>query len=88
MTNKVKAIVGALSFMAVGIGFAAVTAFAAVTTTPIAIPTDLANAAMTLVGQQLTDPGMILLLVVAAGLPLAFWLAHKGIRLVPGAGGR
>ena len=88
MNNKIKALVGAISLIGAAVGFAAVSAFASVTTTPITVPVDLANAAMSFVGQQITDPGTLLLIVVAAGLPLVFWLAHKGIRLVPGAGGR
>ena len=58
-------------------------AHAAVTSTPITVPTDLANAAMAFAGSQLSDPGLEVLLLVVIGVPFAFYIIHKVIGLVP-----
>lgn len=67
------------------IGVAAIApAFAAVTSTPITFPSGLTSAAVGLAGAQLADPEVLLLLVIATGVPFGFWAIGKAIHLVPG----
>ena len=55
----------------------------------IIVPTSTVASLETTAGGQLSDPGTLLVVVLAAGVPLAFYIIHKLIGLVPkGRGGR
>lgn len=49
--------------------------------TGIVVPTSTVASIYTLVGDQLTDPGSLAIIVLAIGLPLFFWavLRIKGL---------
>jgi hypothetical protein len=55
----------------------------------VVVPTSTVASLETVAGSQISDPGTLLVIVLAAGIPLAFYLIHKLIGLVPkGRGGR
>ena len=53
------------------------------------VPTTAAAAILTAVGDQFADVGTLAVIVIAAGLPLAFYVIGRLIGLLPGRrGGR
>lgn len=51
---------------------------------PIAVPTSTAPNSLGFVGSQIRDPGTLLVVVLAFGLPLTFYVIGRLIRLIPG----
>jgi len=47
------------------------------------VPTSTASSLTANVGDQIGDPGTLLVLGLAAGIPLAFYVIHQLIGLVP-----
>jgi len=55
----------------------------------IVVPTSTVASLQTVAGGQISDAGTLLVVVLAAGVPLAFYIIHKLIGLIPkGRGGR
>lgn len=82
--NKFKLAVYGLGFAGAGLlGSIMAVAHAAVTSTPVTIPTDLAGAIMGFAGTQLADPGTETILLVVLGVPFAFYLLYKLRSLIP-----
>ena len=54
----------------------------------VAFPTSTASSLTADVGQQVSDPGLLLVIVLAAGIPLAFYVIHQLIGLIPKSRGR
>lgn len=52
------------------------------------VPTSTASSLTANVGSQLGDAGTLLVIGVAAGIPLAFYVIHQLIGLVPKSRGR
>jgi hypothetical protein len=79
--NKLKialvAVAGVIgSFLGLGVASAA-------TTTPITIPATLGSDFLAFAGGQLADPGTLLLLLIALGVPFAFYLIGRIRKVVP-----
>lgn len=49
----------------------------------ITFPTSTQATLLSFVGDQLTDPGFLTLIVLAIGIPLVFYVAKKLIGLIP-----
>lgn len=49
----------------------------------VVIPTSTVASLQTVAGAQISDPGTLLILSLVLGLPLAFWLIHKFIGMIP-----
>jgi hypothetical protein len=47
------------------------------------IPTSTIDSLRATVGAQFTDPGLLLILVVAVALPLTFWIVKRVVALFP-----
>ncbi len=79
MKNKFKvlaaSVVGALSLVIASLAGAAVS--------PIVVPTSTASDMLANVSSIITDPGMLTILEVVAGLYVAFWFIKRLIGLVP-----
>ena len=54
----------------------------------IVVPTSTASTLTANVGSQVSDPGTLLVVVLAAGIPLAFYVIHQLIGLIPKSRGR
>jgi hypothetical protein len=54
----------------------------------IVVPTSTASTLTANVGTQVSDPGTLLVVVLAAGIPLAFYVIHQLIGLIPKSRGR
>ena len=54
----------------------------------IVVPTSTASNLTANVGAQVSDPGTLLVVVAAAGIPLSFYVIHQLIGLIPKARGR
>jgi len=52
------------------------------------VPTSTATSLTANITSQLSDPGLLAVLVLVAGIPLAFYVVHKLLGLIPGRGGR
>lgn len=52
------------------------------------VPTSVAPALTANVGDTIADPGTLLVIVIAAGLPLLFYVIHAFIGLLPKSRGR
>ena len=52
------------------------------------VPTSTVASLTANVTSQITDPGTLAVLVLVAGIPLAFYVIHKLLGLIPGRGGR
>jgi hypothetical protein len=65
----------------------AVIAFAQ-TLTPVTVPTSTAQNALAFVGSQIQDPGTLLVVLLAVGVPLTFYVIHRLIGLIPGRKGK
>lgn len=49
----------------------------------VTVPTTTVASLQTVASGQISDPGTLTIVVLAAGIPLAFYLIHKLIGLVP-----
>jgi hypothetical protein len=53
------------------------------------VPTSTASTLTANIGDQLADPGLLLVIGLAAGIPLAFYVIHQILGMLPkGRGGR
>jgi hypothetical protein len=50
---------------------------------PVSFPTSTANTLLAFVGGQVADPGLLLVVVIAAAVPLTFYVIHQLIGLIP-----
>jgi len=50
----------------------------------ISIPVGTASGLTTNISSFLNDPGLLTLLLLVAGIPLGFYVAHKLLGLIPG----
>lgn len=53
----------------------------------IVVPTSTVASLQTVAGGQISDSGTLLVVVLAAGVPFAFYVIHKLIGLIPKSGG-
>lgn len=53
-----------------------------------AVPTSTAQSLTASIGAQFADPGTLTVIVVAAGIPLAFYVIHQLMGLLPKSRGR
>jgi len=51
--------------------------------TAVVVPTSTQASISSVVGTQLSDPGTLLILILAAGVPFAFWFISRLIGLLP-----
>jgi hypothetical protein len=63
--------------------FSTTTAPAAPVGAPIAFPTSTGNSFLAFVGGQVADPGLLLVVVIAAAVPLTFYVIKQLIQLIP-----
>jgi hypothetical protein len=78
MTNKIKIALGSAS---VALGSLAMQ-FAA--HAQVVVPTSTQSGLTALAGQQISDPGTLAVVVLAAGTPFAFYIIGRLLGLIPG----
>ena len=78
-----------LSLILAGAGTAVlglVSAFAA--SAQVVVPTSTTQSLLANVGSQISDPGTLAVIILAVGIPLAFYVIHQLMGLVPKSRGR
>lgn len=71
-------VAGSAAFFAAGVAFAS-----SINAGDIVVPTSTTHDLLASVSNVFTDTGMLSIVVIAAALPLVFWLARKVIGLFP-----
>lgn len=54
----------------------------------VVVPSSTVASLQTVAAGQISDSGTLLIVVLAAGVPFAFYVIHKLIGLIPKSGGR
>ena len=75
-------------FLLASAGVIASFAAAAVAGAQVVVPSSTVASLQTVAGGQISDPGTLLVIVLAAGVPFAFYVIHKLIGLIPKSGGK
>ena len=57
--------------------------FTIISPTAVAVPAGFVSGIQTVAGGQISDPGTLLVVVLVAGVPFAFYVIHKLIGLIP-----
>lgn len=86
--NKIKLYFGSIAGIASAVLGIAVTHAQTIPSGAIVVPTSTASSMLASVGNIITDPGVLAIVVVAVSLPLFFWFVHQMIGLLPKSRGR
>jgi len=81
--NKTQKFFGAIAAAAAAVALPFVSFATTIEPGDVTVPTSTTHDLLASVSNVFTDTGMLSIVVIAAALPLVFWLAHQVIGLLP-----
>ena len=88
MKNFLRRNYAKISGVVAVVGASAITLAAHAQSAFVVVPTSTAPSLTASIGAQVADPGTLLVIGVAAGIPLTFYVIHQLIGLLPKSRGR